>query len=58
MEKRETLWLPWSQEMREEVGEILKTGFGPGGSVEQLKHIGGRQMFLHLSIFRETDGFI
>lgn len=58
MEKKETLQLTWSREVREQVGEILVAGFGSRGPDERLKHITGRQMFLYLSIFRETDGFI
>lgn len=44
--------------IQEEAGEIRRLGWVPGTGIERLKHISGRQMFLYLSIFRETDGFI
>lgn len=31
---------------------------GRVGPLERLQYVSGRQMFLYLSIFRETDGFI
>lgn len=57
--KRETLQLGGGG-IQEEAGEIRRLGWVPGTgiSIERLKHISGRQMFLYLSIFRETDGFI
>lgn len=52
--EKEALRLTGSGEVR----ETLAVGFGPGGPLETLQHISGRQMFLSLNIFRETDGFI
>ena len=43
---------------QEEAGEIRGLGWVPGTGIVRLKHISGRQMFLYLSIFRETEGFI
>lgn len=56
--KRETLQLGGGVGIQEEAGEIRRLGWVPGTGIERLKHISGRQMFLYLSIFRETDGFI